>query len=265
MDQSGIIATPAEAKHDISTCLSKGNDADLLDSVKSEEYRSLVGSLLYAANVTRPDIAFTVGRLCRHVSKPCKHHLNTGRRVLKYLHSTDNLCLVFGETPIKHSPLKPIIEVYSDSDYGGDIGDGKSTSGCLVRFNGDLINWYSRKQRIVAVSTTEAEYIALSEAVKEALWYRSWILEVLSQDTRAIIYCDNTAAIYLSGNDAIHDRSKHIRIRYHHVRDEVKVQKSVELIYVTTQLQQADILTKSMNRIIFEHLRNKLLVSGASR
>jgi hypothetical protein len=263
MDASRVVSTPAVPGHDVSSCLSQDNDADPLDMEGAEKYRSLVGSLLYAANITRPDIAFTVGRLSRHVNKPSRHHMNTAKRVLRYLQGTPDLCMVFGQTPIKNSPGTPAIEVYSDSDWAGDKNDSKSTSGCLVRFNRDVMNWYSKKQRAVALSSTESEYIALSEAVKEALWYRSWVREVLGYDTRATIYCDNIAAIYLSRNDAIHDRSKHIRIRYHHVRDEVKVQKSVELKHIHTQLQQADILTKSLGRVILERLREKLLVSAA--
>ena len=77
------------------------------------KYRSLVGSLLYAATITRPDIAFTVGRLCQHVSEPCKHHMNSAKRVLRYLHGTSDLCMVFGQTPIEHSPLKPVIDMKS--------------------------------------------------------------------------------------------------------------------------------------------------------
>jgi hypothetical protein len=257
---SGVKPTPAEKGHDVSTCLSgigKGDDA--LDARESNRYRSLVGSLLYAANITRPDITFVVGRLCRHVAAPLKHHMKTANQVLRYLKGTSDLCLIFGRTPITNLPMKPVIGVFSDSDYGGDRIDGKSTSGCLVRFNGDVISWYSKKQKVVSMSTTEAEYIALSEAVKEALWYSQWVFEVCKYKTRPSMYCDNTGAISLSGNDVIHDRSKHIRLRYHHVRDEVKVQKSIKVIHVSTQDQEADILTKSLEVTLLRRACEQLL------
>ena len=114
------------------------------------------------------------------------------------------------------------VTAYSDANWGSDLETGKSNSGGLVRFNGDVISWHSKRQKSVAQSSAESEYMALAETVKEVLWYRSWIYEVFGRYICCNIKCDNTAAIQLSQNDSIHNRSKHINIRYHLVRDTVK-------------------------------------------
>ena len=233
-------------------------ESTALDPKAAELYRSITGALLYAANITRIDIAYAVGQLCRYTAAPCIHHLSAARQVLRYVRSTSQLCLVFGNRA--HNATAPIVDVYCDSDWGGDKKDGKSTTGCVIRFNGDVMNWVSKKQSSVAMSSAEAEYMAMAEAVKEALWYRSWISEVLNVYTCPTILCDNAAAITLSDNDTIHERSKHIGLRYHFIRDE-KSKKHIHVKWIKSQQQQADILTKALDRTIFERLRDKLLVN----
>ena len=120
------------------------------------------------------------------------------------------------------------------------------------------MNWLSKKQTSVAMSTAEAEYIAAGEAVKELLWYRSWISEVFHEYVCGTIHCDNTAAITLTENDSIHDRSKHIRLRYHFIRDEI-YKEHVKIQWIKSIKQQADILTKPLNTSSFERLQSKLL------
>lgn len=230
-----------------------------LEQRESELYRSIVGALLYAANITRIDIAYAVGRLCRYTTNPHIHQLEAARRVLQYIHDTPELCLIFGQVGY-NSFVAPKIEAYCDSDWSGDKQDGKSTSGCVIRFNGDVMNWVSKKQKSVAMSSAEAEYIAIAEAVKEVLWYRSWIIEVLKQYVTGTIHCDNQAAITLTANDTIHERSKHIRLRYHFIRDEVQ-KKHITMSWVRSAKQQADILTKALDTGTFTRLRSKLLAT----
>lgn len=122
------------------------------------------------------------------------------------------------------------------------------------------MNWVSKKQKSVAMSSAEAEYIAIAEAVKEVLWYRSWIIEVLKQYVTGTIHCDNQAAITLTANDTIHERSKHIRLRYHFIRDEVQ-KKHITMSWVRSAKQQADILTKALDTGTFTRLRSKLLAT----
>jgi hypothetical protein len=193
------VDTPLSANHELwKTIDNCPNEVTLLKSKDSDLYRSLVGALLYAANISRIDIAYAVGQLCRYTSKPCVHHLESAYRVIRYVRDTPELCLIFG----LHSQnlFKSKIEAYCDSDWAGDKADGKSTTGCIIRFNGDVMNWLSKKQTSVAMSSAEAEYIAAGEATKELLWYRSWISEVLFEYVRGLIRCDNQAAITLTQN-----------------------------------------------------------------
>lgn len=254
VDDGRTVTTPLDTNNLYSP--KDGGDPVPLDENKAALYRSIVGALLYAANITRIDIAYAVGQLCRHTANPCTHHIEAARRVLRYVRDTPELCLIFGRNKSNFSDCR--LDVYCDADWGSDRYDGKSNTGCVVRFNGDVMNWVSKKQSSVAMSSAEAEYMAMAEAVKEALWYRSWISEVFDRDVCANIHCDNQAAIKLSGNDTIHDRSKHIRLRYHFIRDEVE-KKHVTIHWIKSAKQQADILTKALDKLPFERLREKLL------
>jgi len=249
--QGGNYWKPLPKNHELAKPLNKEG---------VECYRSAVGALLYAANITRPDIAHTIGRLCRHTAEPNHMDWNAVKRVFRYLRGTVDHCLIFGRNP-RELHLAPDITVYADADWASDFEDSKSTSGCLVRFNGDVLNWFSKKQHSVALSTNEAEYMALAEAIKEALWYRSCIQEILSVLICPTIYCDNQSAIKLSKNDCIHDKSKHIRIRYHFIRDEA-AKKNIVIKYIPTEKQQADMLTKSLDRIVFIRNRESVMVSS---
>jgi hypothetical protein len=128
----------------------------------------------------------------------------------------------------------------------------------IVQFNGDTIKWVSRKQKCVALSSLESEYIALGDGVKEAKWCQSWINEVLHHQIAAIMLCDNRAAICLTKVDAVHDRSKHIDIRYHFIRDEMN-KKNIEVKWVSTKSQLGDILTKCLDKGIHGTLRGLLM------
>ena len=134
-----------------------------LNSKDTTLYQSIVGELLYAANITRPDISFITGRLCQYMAKPYEHQLQAAKRVMRYLSQTAHYCIRFGDSAI--APKDSGLIAFSDSDYGECKETRRSTSGCLVVYNGDIIHWSSRKQKIVTTSTTEAEYVALGEAV----------------------------------------------------------------------------------------------------
>jgi hypothetical protein len=153
------------------------------------------------------------------------------------------------------------LEIYTDASWGNDRADRKSTTGTVIRFNGNVISWLSKKQDAVAISSTEAEYYALSTATQEALWYRTWIKEVFDRNITVTIYSDNQSAIAISKNDTIHSRSKHIDIRCHFIRDHVK-QKHVVVTWIPTKSQQADLLTKMLTTNQFQQLRSTLLVNA---
>jgi hypothetical protein len=219
-------------------------------------YRSLVGALLYAANTTRLDIAHGVGVLSRYVASPAQHHLKAAFHILRYLKGTPNLGLTFSSST---QSINQSIVAYTDASWGNDMGDRKSTTGTVVKFNGNVISWLSKKQSVVATSTTEAEYIALAAATQEILWFRAWIKEVLDVDVvSSLIHSDNQSCIALAKNDVYHSRTKHIDIKYHFIRDHIRKQHLV-VDWIRTEEQQADLLTKMLPTKQFVVLRNGLL------
>ena len=155
--------------------------------------------------------------------------------------------------------MNPTLEGYSDSDWAGCLETRRSTSGCLVRFNGDVISWMSRRQKTVALSSAEAEYMALSEVTKEIIWYRTWIWEVFGIWTTGLVYEDNQATKAIAeGVSTIRDRTKHIDIRYRFINEAVQDQK-IKIQWIDTQHQQADILTKPLSGGTFERICSMIL------
>jgi transposase InsO family protein len=254
-DNSKPISTPTQT-NDFYLPLDN-TDPVPLDSSEKERYQSMIGALLYAANITRIDIAYIIGQLCRYTSKPCAHHMAAAIRVFKYLNYKPDVSLIFGLNP-PTDPKQITVTGYTDANWANDIEKGKSISGGLIRFNGDVINWYSKQQKSVALSTMESEYMAMSSIVCEALWYRFWVSEVFNQTITCSIKCDNESAIKLAHSDVIHQRSKHINIRYHHVRDNVKKGR-VNIEWVGTDEQQADMLTKALGPGTFKVQCDKLM------
>jgi hypothetical protein len=230
-----------------------------LNEREHEEYRSIVGSLLYAANVTRVDIAYVVGQLSRYVSQPCKHHMRVAEHVLRYLRGTAQKCMIFGGNELCLERTKGhTVVAYSDADWGDPANERKSTSGCVVRYNGDVISWVCKKQSTVALSTAEAEYVALSLALQEVLWCSQWVHEVLGVWPKAMIKGDNQSSIAMAENDKAHGRTKHIDIKHHFIRDHAD-KGHVTIQWVPTQQQQADILTKSLPGPRLSVLRDMLM------
>jgi hypothetical protein len=151
------------------------------------------------------------------------------------------------------------IEAYSDADWGGDHNDRKSTTGFIILINGSVVGWTSKKQATVALSTAEAEYMAISATVQEVKWISQLLMELEFPMKLPIkLFSDNQAAISISTNDINHSRTKHIDIRHHYIRDAIK-NKEVELSWVDTNNQVADILTKPLAISQFDTLRSKLM------
>jgi hypothetical protein len=147
---------------------------------------------------------------------------------------------------------------YTDSDWVGSVADRKSTSGCCFSLGSGMISWFSRKQSSVALSTAEAEYIAACSASSEAVWLRKLLAGVFDLELEVTcIWCDNQSCVKLSENPVFHDKSKHIEIRYHYIRDMVQ-RGAVKLQYVATDDQVVDVLTKPLSRVKFEYFRDKL-------
>ena len=175
------------------------------------------------------------------------------KRIFRYIFGTKTLGIKFKQSDVFN------LTGYSDSDWAGDVKDRKSTSGFVFMLGGGPISWRSRKQTIVAVSTCEAEYISMSSTCKEGVWLRSLVKDMVHdiKDLNTImekplkILSDNQGAIALAQNESINNRTKHIDIAYHYVRD-VVLQGIVELEYVPTTNMVADMFTKSLPRVSFE-------------
>ncbi|KAJ9507214.1 hypothetical protein QJQ45_004776 [Haematococcus lacustris] len=187
-------------------------EGDALDTTL-HHYSALVGSLLYLTCCTRPDIAFAVGALARHMSAPTKQHWAAACSVLCYLKGTADQGLLFGGVSG--------LQGFSDADYAGDKDTARSTTGYIFTLNGGAISWSSRLQPTVAVSTAEAEYMAASSAAKEALWLRKLMRDLQLDASCVHLGCDNQAAIQLLHNPMATSRAKHIDAHHHFVRERI--------------------------------------------
>jgi hypothetical protein len=214
-------------------------EGDILDKAVYP-YSQLVGSLMYLAVCTRPDISYAVGSLARYMAKPTTVHWQAAKGVLRYLAGTIDYGITYGKT-------KDNLLGYCDADYAGDIDTRRSTTGYVFLFNGGAITWQSKRQPTVAASTTEAEYMAAAAAVKEGLWLRKLAtdLEMLDGAAAIDIMADNQSAIKLLRNPISSLRSKHIDVVHHFARERV-LRKEVTFTYTATNTMVADILTKAL-------------------
>ena len=237
------VSTPADA------CVKLVADDGVSRPADPKLYQQIVGSLQYAAGGTRPDIAYAVSTIAKFCHQPTELHMTAAKRVLRYLKQTRDPNLTY----VKDSP-KAIIG-YSDADWAGDVQDRRSSSGNVFLLGGGAITWSSRKQSSVALSTVEAEYMALSVATQEAVWLRQLQEELdVTEAGPTLIYEDNQVAISMAKNPVFHKRTKHVQIRYHFVREAVE-QGTITLEYCRTDNMLADSFTKALARDQFEKLR----------
>ena len=242
MHNSKPVGSPVNPDVKLSAC---ENPDDVYDQ---KLYQAVVGSLLYLSTKTRPDIAFAVSIAARFCASPTKEHWTAVKRILRYLNGTQQFGLLYKANTSSESEIAG----FSDSDWAGDVGDRKSTSGYVFLLGGAAVSWKSTKQTTVALSTAEAEYIALSSASQEAIWLQQLISDLSKKALRKmIIYEDNQSTICLAKNQAVHGRTKHIDIKYHFIRDLVEAGK-IELVYCTTENMVADIFTKGLSIRQFE-------------
>lgn len=244
MEESNSVRNPMVP----GTKLSLNEEGEPVDETL---YKQIIGSLMYLTT-TRPDLQFSVSLLSRFMSKPNQTHLQAVKRVLRYLKGTLNYGILYKKGGNGN------VLVYTDSDFAGDIDGRKSTSGYVFLLNGAAVAWSSKKQPIITLSTTEAEYVAASACASQAIWFQR-ILEELSYSygESTVIMCDNTSTIKLSKNPVFHGRCKHIGVRFHFLRDLVN-EGVIRLEHCTSQEQAADIFTKPLTREVFETMRYKL-------
>ena len=213
-------------------------------------YQHLIGSLMYLAVTTRPDISFAVSFLSQFNNCYSTDHWNMAKRVLRYLKGTKDLSLIF-----KKITNQAKLVGYADADWANGA-DRKSYTGYIFKLGLNTISWGCYKQSCIALSSTEAEYIALSEAAREAVSCRALLVELTGRTDRVTLYCDNQSAAKLAINPVFHKRTKHVDIRYHYVRDVVS-RDIISLHYLCTEDMLADILTKPLHRT-----RHEVLVKG---
>jgi hypothetical protein len=242
-------SNPVSNPVDVNSNLEKATDnCELFDP---KRYQSAVGGLLYLSTKTRPDIAFAVSNVAKFCSKPTNVHWSAVKRILRHLKGTSEFGVLFEKTDSNCLG-------YSDADWAGDRNDRKSTSGyCFLMSNG-VVSWRSSKQNCVALSTAEAEYVALAGAAQEAVWLKQLLSDLNHDyDDALTIFEDNQAAMCIAKNPGDHAKTKHIQIKYHFIRD--MVQKNViELEYCPTGEMLADIFTKALPSAQFVKLRSWL-------
>ncbi|XP_071704314.1 uncharacterized mitochondrial protein AtMg00810-like [Rutidosis leptorrhynchoides] len=216
-------------------------------------YRSLAGALQYLT-FTRPDITYAVHQLCLFMHDPREPHFNARKRVLRYVRGTvDNGLQIFPSSTSK-------LIAYSDADWGGCLDTRRSTSGYCVFLGDNLLFWSSKRQATVSRSSTEAEYRAVANAVAETCWIRNLLRELHSPLSHVtLVYCDNVSAVYLSNNLVQHQRTKHIEIGIHFVRDKVAT-GDIYVLHVPTTSQYADIFTKGLPTQLFTDFKSSLNV-----
>ncbi|WVZ89349.1 hypothetical protein U9M48_035769 [Paspalum notatum var. saurae] len=223
------------------------------EEVDATQYRRLVGSLRYLVH-TRPDLAFSVSYVSRFMQRPMTEHQQAVKRIIRYVAGTLDHGLYYPRCP---GEAHLVGYSDSDSDHGGDIDTSKSTSGILFFLGKCLVSWQSVKQQVVALSSCEAEYIAASTASTQALWLARLLSDLLGRDTEAVeLWVDSKLALALAKNPVFHERSKHIRVRYHFIRD-CWEEGSIKARYINTKYQLADLLTKPLGRIKFLELRSR--------
>jgi hypothetical protein len=234
MDSSRPVVTPM----DPNVKLIKVQEAE----VDIRTYQSALGALMYAMLATRPDLAYSVGALSKHASAPGETHWTALKRVYRYLRGTVNTRLTYRGGSETH-PL-----AYVDADWASDTNDRRSITGYVFLMSSGAVSWSSKKQTSVALSSTEAEYMAAAAATKEAIWLKTFISELNFSETHPItLHIDNQSAILLAKNSMFHERTKHIAIRYHFIREKLE-EGEISVEYVPTNEQVADVLTKPLAR-----------------
>ena len=227
-------------------------------SVDEREYRRVIGCLRYLLH-TRPDLSYSVGVMSRYMAEPKTSHAAAMKQVLRYLKGTLSCGLVF-----RRGTNSKLVG-YSDASHNVDEDDGRSTTGHMFYFRDSPITWCSQKQETVALSSCEAEFMAATEAAKQAIWLQELLGEIIGETSeRVMIRIDNKSAIALTKNPVFHGRSKHIHRRYHFIRECID-RGLIDVEHVAGSEQRADILTKALARIRFSEMRSLIGIEELSR
>lgn len=205
---------------------------------------------MYAMICTRPDLAHVVSIVSRFMAEPRKEHWQAMKRIFRYLRGTSNIGLIYG------SDTQCLVTGFSDSDYAGDVDSRRHMTGYVFTLGGSVVSWKATLQSTVTLSTTEVKYMALTEAAKEGIWLKCLIGDLGLHHDQAIVYCDSLSAICLAKDQVHHERSKHIDVRYHFLRNE----KRIKVMKVGITDNPADMFTKLVPHSKFQHCLDLLNV-----
>lgn len=237
MEDCKSAPTPLNPSIKLTKAMSPQNEEEHKE-MSNIPYRSLVGSLMYLATSTRPDIMHAVSLLSQFNENPGPNHWKAAKRVLRYLKGTKSMKLVFKRAMEK-------LVGFADADWGNNADDRCSYTGYFFKLANVAISWSSRKQKSVALSRTEAEYVSLSKAAKEAIHLKKFLGEILGNQEELVIYNDNQGAGQMTKNPICPGRAKHIDIKYHHIREVVDA-GIIKIEYQPTEEMPADVLTKAL-------------------
>ena len=226
--------------------------------IDTTNYQRKIGKLMYAMTFTGPDIAFALGKLSQHMSGPCERHGKALKKLMRYLSSTVKQKLRFGPGgAYKH------LVVYSDADWAGDKTDRKSVSGHVVMFYGGPLAWGSKKQKSVATSSCESEYMAIAMCGKQGQWFGQVFRDLgmekhIGKNSNTVhMLGDNQGSLALVKSPHLHERSKHIDISYHYIRD-LEERGKLDITYIPTDRMVADGMTKPLQKPGFTRFRKLL-------
>lgn len=249
MENANPVSTPMDPKIILEP------NPDGVEGDRSNSYARVIGELIFLANATRPDIAYVVSRLAVYTANPSLQHTTALKHLLRYLKGTKNYGITYSNESNTPTSNENLFMGYSDAAYANADGY-KSTSGFVFISGGGAITWRSKKQTTIALSSTEAEYVALSEATREICWLRSLYDELgFRQDSPSNLKGDNDGSIAMARNPQFHKRAKHIATRWHWIRDMVE-EGFVSITSCRDPEQTADVLTKALPRPKHEkHIR----------
>ncbi|KAK0581627.1 hypothetical protein LWI29_016112 [Acer saccharum] len=255
LTETGMLASkPADTLMDQNHKLCECLDHPDQTPANKERYQRLVGKLIYLSH-TRPDIAYAVSVVSQFMHAPTESHMDAVLRILRYLKGAPGRGLMFS----KNEHLD--IEGYTDADWAGNASDQRSTSGYFTFVGGNLVTWRSKKQTVVSRSSAEAEFRGIAQGITELLWLKNLLGDLGFHPKGSMkLYCDNKASVQIANNPVQHDRTKHVEIDRFFIKENIE-EKIIEIPYVPSKDQLADILTKAINGRNFHDSISKLGMS----
>ncbi|XP_019101577.1 PREDICTED: uncharacterized protein LOC109133115 [Camelina sativa] len=225
----------------------------LLDSARP--YREIIGRLLYLT-ITRPDITFAVHHLSQFLQFPTDAHMQAAHRILKYIKGSPGQGLFYSTSN------ETCVNAFADADWGTCTDTRRSITGFCVYIGKSLVSWKSKKQHVASHSSTESEYRSMAEVTREVLWIQQLLRDFRAPVTSiAKLFCDNKSAVYIATNPVFHEKTKHIEIDCHIVRDQIKL-GILKTLHIGTENQLADILTKPLQTRQFHSLFHRMGLSN---